>query len=53
MITENLYEISNDMNGVLGHDGALQGYTRPQTTLAKKTNFVMSHAPCAGSIRTS
>ena len=38
------------MKGVLGHDSALQGYTGPGTTQANEMNFVMNHAPDAGSI---
>ena len=38
------------MIGVLGHDSALQGYTRPGTTCANEMNFVMIHTPNAGSI---
>ena len=40
----------NEMNGVLGHDSALQGYTGPQTNWANGVNIVMSHAPGAESI---
>ena len=36
------------MNGVLGHDYALQGYSGPGITWAHETNFNMSHAPIAG-----
>ena len=43
----------NEMNGDLGHDSPLQGYTGPETTLAKQTNFVMNHAPGTGSIARS
>ena len=42
--------MNNEMNGVLGHDSALQGYTRPGTTWDKAMNFVMNHASGAGSI---
>ena len=42
------------MNDVLGHDSVLvKGYTRPGTTCADDNfvnNFVMNHAPSAGSI---
>ena len=38
------------MIGVLGHDSALQGYAGPETTWANKMNFVMNHAPGAGSL---
>ena len=38
------------MNDLLGHNSALQGYTAPGTTQAKEMNFVMNHAPGAGSI---
>ena len=35
---------------VLGHDSALQGYTRPGTTWANEMSFIMDHVPVAGSI---
>ena len=38
------------MNGVLGHDSALSGYTGPGTTWANEMNFGMEHAPGAGSL---
>ena len=38
------------MDGVLDHDSALQGYTGPGITWANEINFVMNHAPGAGSI---
>ena len=38
------------MNGVIGHDSALQGYTWPETTWTDEMNVVMNHAPDAGSI---
>ena len=34
----------------LGHDSALKGFTGPGTTWANEINFVMNHAPGAGSI---
>ena len=42
--------ISNEINGVSGHSSALYGYTGPGTTWANDTNFVMNHAPSAGTI---
>ena len=44
--------LGNEMNGGLGHDSALQGYTGPGTTLANEMNFGMNHASCAGLIAT-
>ena len=41
---------SNEMNGVLGHDYALEGYIGARTTWANEMNFSMNHAPGAGSI---
>ena len=38
------------MNGVAGHDSALQGYAWPGTTWDNEMNFGMNHAPGAGSI---
>ena len=38
------------MNGVLGHDSALQGYTGPGTAWSNGMNFVTNHAPGAESI---
>ena len=38
------------MNGVLGHSSAWQGYTGPGTTCANEMNYVMNHAPGAGSL---
>ena len=35
------------MNGILGHNSALEGYTGPGTN---EMNFNMNHAPRAGSI---
>ena len=37
------------MNGVLGHDSALQGYAGPETW-ANEMRYAMKHAPDAGSI---
>ena len=34
----------------LGHDSALSGYTGPGTKWANEMNFIMNHAPGAGSI---
>ena len=39
----------DEMNGVLGHDSALQSYTGLEKTWANEMNFVMKHAPGAGS----
>ena len=39
-----------EMIGILGHDSALYGYTRPGTTSTNEIIFVMNHAPGAGSI---
>ena len=38
------------MNFGLGRDSALLGYAGPGTTWAIEMNFVMNHAPDAGSI---
>ena len=38
------------MNDLSGHDSVLQGYTGPETTWANEVNYVMNHAPSAGSI---
>ena len=38
------------MNGVLGHDSALQGYAGPGTTWDNEMNFFMYNAPSAGLI---
>ena len=38
------------MNGVLGHNVVLQGYTGPGTNWAIDMNFGMKHAPGAGLI---
>ena len=38
------------MNVVLAHDSALYGKTGPGTTWANEMNFIMKHAPGAGSI---
>ena len=35
------------MNGVLGHDSALLGYTGPGTTWVNEMNSAMNHAPGA------
>ena len=40
----------NKLIGVLGHDSALWAYTGPETNWANDINFVMNHAPGAGSI---
>ena len=39
-----------EMVGVLGHNSALKGYTGPGTTWADEMNFVLNHAPGAGSL---
>ena len=39
-----------EMIGFLGHDSALKGKTGPETTWANEMNFVLNHAPGAGSI---
>ena len=36
--------IENEMNGALGHESALQGWTGPGTTWANEINFVMNNA---------
>ena len=38
------------MNGVSGHDSALQGFTRLGTTWANEMNVGMNYAPDAGSL---
>ena len=38
------------MNGVLGYNSALSGYTEQGTIWADKMNFGMNHSPGAGSI---
>ena len=38
------------MNGVLGHDSALQSYNGPGITWANEMNIDMNHAPGAGLI---
>ena len=38
------------MNGDLGHDSALQGYTGQGTTLPNDMNFAVNQAPGAGPI---
>ena len=38
------------MNGVLGPDSALEGYTGTGTTWVKEMNFVMNNAPGTGLI---
>ena len=43
----------NDMNGGLGHDSVLLGFTRPGTAWVNEMNFEMNHAPGAGSITQS
>ena len=39
-----------EINAVLGHNAALEGYTRPGTTWANEMNFVTNRAPDAGLI---
>ena len=51
--TKKLYWPWNNLcqlNGILGHDSALYGYTGPGTTWVNEMSFVMKHAPSAGSI---
>ena len=38
------------MNGDFGHDAALWGYARLETTWANEMNFGMNHDPGAGLI---
>ena len=45
--------LSECMHGVLGHDSALKGYTRPGTTWANGMKFVMNHTPGVASIARS
>ena len=42
--------IENEMNGVIGHNSALQDYTGLGRTRAKEMDFVMNHTPGAGLI---
>ena len=45
MILDEIIQLLHiSMNGALGHDSALQGYTGPGTTWADEMNFVMNHA---------
>ena len=41
---------THEMNGVLGHNSALEGYTRQGTTWDNEMNFGMNHAPGVGLI---
>ena len=41
------------MNGVLGHNATLSGYTGPGTSWTNKMNVEMNHAPRAGSVGVS
>ena len=41
------------MNGDLGHESALEGYTGPGTTWTNEMKFVINHDPGAGSIARS
>ena len=45
-----LSSLQNQMNGVLGHNSVLEGFTVLGTTWAIAMNFVMNHVPGAGSI---
>ena len=38
------------MDGVLGHNYALHGFTGPGTNYANEMNFAMNHAPVAESL---
>ena len=38
------------MNGSLGHNAVLQGYTGPGTSRATEIDFAMNHAPDARSL---
>ena len=38
----------SEMNGALGHNSALYGYTGPETTWANEMDFVINRAPDAG-----
>ena len=42
--------MTNEMNAILGINSALQIYTCLGTIWANEMNFVMNHAPGAGSI---
>ena len=44
------YTDVSDLNGALGHNSALLGYTRLGTTWANEMKFYMNHAPDAGLI---
>ena len=44
LMNSDLYkDVVNEMNTVLGHDSALQGYFGPGTNWANEMNFVMNH----------
>ena len=49
-----VYNSTHEMNGtgILGHESTLYGYTGHGTTWANEMNFVLNHAPGAGSIVT-
>ena len=38
------------MNGILGYNSTLKGYTGLGTTRANEMNFIMNHAPGTGLI---
>ena len=48
MLLEQNFKVTLRINDALGH--ALQGYTEQGTTWVYRMNFVMNHAPGAGSI---
>ena len=49
----NSLPVSDEMNGILRHDSAVQGYTGPGSTWTNEMNFVMNHALGARSITRS
>ena len=45
-----VHSYGSKMNGVLGHNVALSGFTGQMTTWVNEINFSLNHAPGAGSI---
>ena len=44
-------KMCDEMNDVLGHNSALQGDIKLETTWANEMNFGMNHIPGAGSMQ--
>ena len=50
LFQKTIMHMFHNNDSVLGHNSALKGYTGLGTNWANEVNFIMNHAPGAGSI---